>query len=73
MVFSNTIIIMIINEDTNFEIHFTIFMILINLHLTKILYILFWIMDGIAFIYMHVPDPLFIILFQFLYMLVNVN
>lgn len=22
---------------------------------------------GIAFIYMHVPDPLFIILFQFLY------
>lgn len=31
-------------------------------------------MDGIAFIYMHVPDPLFIILFQFLYnMLVNVN
>lgn len=69
MVFSNTIIIMIINEDTNFEIHFTIFMILINLHLTKILCILFW----IAFIYMHVPDPLFIILFQFLYMLVNVN
>lgn len=30
-------------------------------------------MDGIAFIYLHVPDPLFIILFQFLYMLVNVN
>lgn len=30
-------------------------------------------MDGIAIIYMHVPDPLFIILFQFLYMLVNVN
>lgn len=30
-------------------------------------------MDGIAIIYMHVPDPLFIILFQFLYLLVNVN
>lgn len=26
-------------------------------------------MDGIAFIYMHVPDPLFIILFQFLSLL----
>lgn len=29
-------------------------------------------MDGIAFIYMHVPDLLFIILFLSLYMLVNV-